>query len=358
MGWNRCLAKAPDWIAGHKALAGLKTEFGHPEPLGSIISALDRLPKHPKLWMAYIALLAGAGKHQKAADTAAKLRREIADLPPLQLLEARHLGFAGEISQAQALIDALPNNTPDLAYETARNALRRADFHAASLAIDRLLSDDRNDIAGWALAELCWRASSDPRHDWLMQDGQSVMRQSLGLGHSELAQICAATNRLHGSNAAPLGQSVRGGTQTRGDLRWSDDPHIARLFEAIEAVLRQYSAALPTIDETHPLAIFGQRAPEIVVGWSVRLLEGGQHISHLHGSGLLSSAAHMQVPKLGEGEGLLELGRPPQDIAIPLEPISRFAPEAGYLILFPSFLYHGTTPFADGERLTVAFDCT
>ena len=31
-------------------------------------------------------------------------------------------------------------------------------------------------------------------------------------------------------------------------------------------------------------------------------------------------------------------------------------PAAGHLALFPSTLYHGTTAFSAGERMTVAFD--
>jgi hypothetical protein len=52
----------------------------------------------------------------------------------------------------------------------------------------------------------------------------------------------------------------------------------------------------------------------------------------------------------------LEIGRPPGDLAIKLEPIASFTPLPGHLVLFPSFLYHGTRPFGSGERLSVAFD--
>ena len=31
-------------------------------------------------------------------------------------------------------------------------------------------------------------------------------------------------------------------------------------------------------------------------------------------------------------------------------------PKPGRLVLFPSTMWHGTEPFAAGERLTVAFD--
>jgi predicted 2-oxoglutarate/Fe(II)-dependent dioxygenase YbiX len=41
-----------------------------------------------------------------------------------------------------------------------------------------------------------------------------------------------------------------------------------------------------------------------------------------------------------------------------LPPLATFEPKPGRLVLFPSFLFHGTRPFTGGERLTVAFDLT
>ena len=54
--------------------------------------------------------------------------------------------------------------------------------------------------------------------------------------------------------------------------------------------------------------------------------------------------------------GLLELGRPPADLMLVLEPLCVLQPRQGHLALFPSTLYHGTTPFGTGIRITVAFD--
>jgi hypothetical protein len=39
-----------------------------------------------------------------------------------------------------------------------------------------------------------------------------------------------------------------------------------------------------------------------------------------------------------------------------LPPLATVEPKPGRLVLFPSFLFHGTRPFASGERLTIAFD--
>jgi hypothetical protein len=43
-------------------------------------------------------------------------------------------------------------------------------------------------------------------------------------------------------------------------------------------------------------------------------------------------------------------------MAVDLQPLALLPPEPGTLVLFPSYLFHGTRPFAAGERLTAAFD--
>ena len=54
--------------------------------------------------------------------------------------------------------------------------------------------------------------------------------------------------------------------------------------------------------------------------------------------------------------GWLTLGEPDAQLGLPLQPRRKVEPEPGRLVLFPSWMWHGTIPFAQGERLTVAFD--
>lgn len=78
----------------------------------------------------------------------------------------------------------------------------------------------------------------------------------------------------------------------------------------------------------------------------------------------MSSALYVELPDtLGNSadsadsaEGWLELGKPPNDLGLDLEPLALIEPKVGRLVLFPSILWHGTRPFPEGERLTIAFD--
>ena len=354
---EQTLVQAPDWIEGHKALARLKAQAGSSNALSSIEASLDVIPKNPRIWMAYLTLLGSAGRHDEAAAHTARLRQTIADLPELRLVEARHRGFAGEFKAAGALLDGLPKGLPELSFEQARCAMRLGNLDQASSLLEAIVAKQPQDIGAWALAELCWRATGSSRHGWLCPSDTLFVQSDLGFDKSELERLGRTLRTLHIARGAPLGQSVEGGTQTHGNLRLRQDEVIHDLFERIDRALADYTSELPRLETAHPLAALCERPAKVSASWSILLHSGGRHVPHLHDGGRVSSAAHIAIPpNLGADEGQLELGLPPEDIPLALEPIARFEPKPGYLVLFPSFVYHSTSRFAEGERLTVAFD--
>jgi hypothetical protein len=63
-------------------------------------------------------------------------------------------------------------------------------------------------------------------------------------------------------------------------------------------------------------------------------------------------------PDLGDKEaGYLALGDPnAPSFKIDLPALRTIEPKPGRLVLFPSYMWHGTLPFGEGERMSVAFD--
>jgi hypothetical protein len=125
--------------------------------------------------------------------------------------------------------------------------------------------------------------------------------------------------------------------------------------------VESYVAQLPSPDARHPL--LGRRRDRRIRfagSWSVRLRSGGKHSSHVHTQGWISSALYVALPHRGADEpsdaGWLTLGQPDEQLGLGMEPRRKVEPLAGQLVLFPSWMWHGTVPFAHGERLTVAFD--
>jgi hypothetical protein len=92
----------------------------------------------------------------------------------------------------------------------------------------------------------------------------------------------------------------------------------------------------------------------------VRLRRQGFHVNHIHPEGWISSAYYASVPAevadQDRRSGWLKFGAP--RFAVPgLAPFLEVQPKPGRLVLFPSYLWHGTNPLLDdAPRLSVAFD--
>jgi tetratricopeptide (TPR) repeat protein len=162
--------------------------------------------------------------------------------------------------------------------------------------------------------------------------------------------------RLHRSDERPLDQSLRGGTQTNRNLPLAN-PVVARFFQLIDAPICDYISRL-----THVEHVFDRRRRDgyqVIGSWSVALRAGGFHINHIHPMGWISSAYYVQVPELSEDAGTagwLKFGEPSFALA-QIAPDHFAKPEPGLLVLFPSYMWHGTVPIVDGSlRLTAAFD--
>jgi ectoine hydroxylase-related dioxygenase (phytanoyl-CoA dioxygenase family) len=81
----------------------------------------------------------------------------------------------------------------------------------------------------------------------------------------------------------------------------------------------------------------------------------------MHHQGWLSSAFYVATPEGAlereDRQGWLRLGQPPfrTEPEMPAELFVR--PKPGRLVLFPSYMWHGTKPFRTEERrTTIAFD--
>jgi hypothetical protein len=75
--------------------------------------------------------------------------------------------------------------------------------------------------------------------------------------------------------------------------------------------------------------------------------------------GWLSSAFYVALPAaVADGhQGWLQFDQPGIRTQPPLGPQRFVRPEPGLLVLFPSYMWHGTVPFSGDEpRLTIAFD--
>ena len=173
------------------------------------------------------------------------------------------------------------------------------------------------------------------------------------------AELAVRLASMHGLSLHPLDQSLRHGTQTPRDLTTVDDPVVALFIDAVAEPIRAYRAELGD-DATHPFTA-RNRGDVVLTGcWSVRLGRGGFHLNHIHPEGWISSAYYVDVPPevadAAERQGWIKFGEP--RLPVPGANAEHFVqPKPGRLVLFPSYIWHGTVPIdSDVPRLTVAFD--
>jgi hypothetical protein len=156
-----------------------------------------------------------------------------------------------------------------------------------------------------------------------------------------------------------MDQSLRCGSQTTRNLIAESDAAIGAALQAFQAPIADYLRALGHAPG-HPLSARNVGGAAIVGAWSVQLQRAGFHVNHLHPQGWISSAYYVDVP--GEVQdtalrsGWLKFGE--TRFPVPGATAERYLqPIPGRLVLFPSYMWHGTTPIHGAQpRLTIAFD--
>lgn len=162
----------------------------------------------------------------------------------------------------------------------------------------------------------------------------------------------------------PVSKSTTGGEQTGElDLRASAAKRaFAEMMNtAVTDAVAEYRAR--GLDQ-HPLM---QVAADdrTLRAWGTVIHAGGRQVPHMHPLGWLSAVYYVALPDSMAGsdeDGWLEFGKPPDKVwqkAAP--PVRRIEPRAGSLVVFPSWFWHRTLPFADTAttaqpRISIAFD--
>ncbi|MEO7386545.1 MAG: tetratricopeptide repeat protein [Gammaproteobacteria bacterium] len=172
--------------------------------------------------------------------------------------------------------------------------------------------------------------------------------------NAQLAALLRADSSLL---ASPLSKATRGGAQT-GEL----DPDSSAILMAFRDVL---NAELGTVIGElqrdgyagHPVMAWASDRWTLRL-WGTLLAPGGHQLPHLHPLAWLSGVYYVATPPQLGDDGALEFGEPPPRVAARVDPERRrIAAVPGRLVVFPSWFWHRTLPFAQlGDRISVAFD--
>ena len=350
----------PFWLAGHWLLSRLIGVSGSGEPVDQLIESVVRRHRgRADLWHHWLFTAMKRRDWPRALAVAEEAAATFLRDTSFVWLKAACLSECGDLAAATALYRQL-GPIPDIGngIYLCRHWLRTGK--------PELVSSLASQVSDPTLAEplfpyfgLAWRLLDDPRLRWL-EAPELVGVYDLTPDLPPLDELAAHLRTLHTQTEQPLEQSVRGGTQTDGPLLSRAEPVVRHLRRAIADAVRRHLDQLPAIDPKHPQLRHRRDRPIRFAGsWSVRLRGGGHHDQHIHPEGWFSSALYVALPPSIGGEekaGWLTLGQPQDSLGLNLEPQRLIEPKPGRLVLFPSTMWHGTVPFSNGERLTVAFD--
>ena len=363
--------------------------------------AVELQPLNPEAHRALASLrfMRGDPAFVRSLSTAVRAHR---DQLPLQIVLAELLWHSGELPGAETLLrDALTRNATDATVrstlarvlldqgrldeaeaEALEAASLRSDGPAAALHLVTVLiargrpAEARPFIAAqlqrdplapaWlAFESTAARMLGEERHRALCDYERFVRAFDLPPppGFGTIAEFNAALAAVledrHRFKRQPLDRTLRNGTQTSRSLLSDPEPVVQAALAAFQTAVLEYRAGLEVPPE-HPLARIRDGAVGFAGAWSVRLERAGFQVNHHRSGGLVSAVYDVVVPEDVRDPALklgwLKFGEPrypPPGVG----PEYFVEPRAGRLVLFPSYLWHGTNPiYSHTPRLSIAFD--
>lgn len=311
--------------------------------------------------IAYINLLL-EGKNFAKALTAIEELLVNDDQTISALLKSRTLRLQNKPSEAlEALAPFESSNIIEINLELAENALILNDLPLATQQLNYL---EKLAVKDFSLQQIVRsntyileRLKGLPVESRLKD---TVWQQRLPDKEVALLTLQNYLEKLHLRLCPPVSQSVRNGTQTRGNLFPATNNSLKALEKFFKCQIAEFIRANSSYLNVAYNVDISENTIEFSGSWSVLNKSNGFHVPHYHSKGLVSGVFYVDVPQeLSEidNAGHLYLGRVDKTPFYQVEQFATVKPENGKLVLFPSHMWHGTFPTKqNGNRLTIAFD--
>ena len=360
--YRTAIARKPDYVEAHYNLGNALKNLGEPdeaitvyrravdiEPglapahhnLGNALHSLGRLDEAAAAYRRVLAIMPDAAETHRnlgivlqelghREDAAAAFRCALAFKPDWPLANSNLLNVLLELGDSQAVLEASdewlrlsPGTTEALALKClALNELGRRELLRDLLDFDRFVRITHVDVpVGYA---------------------------SLADFNSALARhICAHPTLKTPPEDDPTYHHPS--LQITEELLVEPKGPVADLEQAISRAVAEYREVISG-DSGHPfVATWPQRWR--LSSWGVVLDGQGNLVPHIHLDGYLGGVYYVQLPEVvtatrSDKAEWFELGRPPDDLNCTAAPeVHAVQPAEGRMLLFPSYMYHGTLPF-------------
>lgn len=364
--YKQALSFAPLRADIHRELARMLWEQGAGTRFLDTLDAVTARAPSAELF----ALKAEMAYRAGLADVAEAAARQALELDGGAALPKRMLGLlrrhrddsGGAVEMLAAALADAPEDFETL-HALVETMLGRGDFEDAVRLLDRQAPPEHMQ-KHIALKANAMRLTGDPEYRRYYDYERFTRKMFIDPppGYDDLASFNAALAEaiipLHRGTRQPLEQTLYGGTQSVGRLWHEPHPAIQALKRQLLAAAERFVEDLPT-DPEHPF--LRRKSKDLVCqgAWSVVLASGGGHVDHIHPKGWISASYYVQVPEevlAGEKPGFLRLGATGLS-GVDLEAERWFKPEAGAVVFFPSYIWHGVEPFQSARpRITAPFD--
>ncbi len=368
--YRKAIKENPAYVESHKNLSGLLWEIGEQKTfLSSYIDAFHLLPSDLELRFSYAATLVRVGEYSVAYDFLTQFSKLAEkDYRYYDLIGKAYKGL-GDKTKALAMqrkayeFDNIPSA---ISISLAETLLELEFYSEAQKVIDECLRHEPNNKHAWAVLGLAWTMLGDPRSE-ILNDYDNLVREytiETPEGFDNIQDFCQQLGTylkgLHTAKRQPLEQTLAGGTQTQGNLFNDSNPLVRALVKSIEECVRDYIKNIKELEGALPI-IKSHDSFHFSGSWSVLLKQNGFHNQHVHPMGWISSAFYVQLPDSiddeQEKQGWLKIGPSNIDLVESVAHQKHIKPAVGKLVLFQSYMWHGTIPFSSNEeRITVAFD--
>ena len=360
------LARTPNDASVHHSYNDLLYRLGRTE---EFLKSYDRVPPSRPLMIGKAFFLSHAKRGEEAhAVYAQMLARDPSD-QVAAIGVANTLTMAKRFDEAGAAFDrilAKQTDNAELFSCAAEAVVQGGDAQKAAWLCEQGLKLEPHNGACLAVLSIASRMLEDGRdedinrYDTLVKSFDLDVPQGFSRMEDFNHELNAELDRLHPQTREFINQSLRGGTQTPDQLFTAELPMVQKLKQRIDEAVARYACEL-TEDEQHPLLSRRAREFGYAGSWSSRLRDCGFHVNHIHPMGWISSCYYVAVPDAVRDEagrqGWIKFGEPSFEAGLK-DPIRRaIQPAPGRLVLFPSYMWHGTVPFRDAAaRTTIAFD--
>ncbi|WP_159978858.1 MULTISPECIES: tetratricopeptide repeat protein [unclassified Novosphingobium] len=333
----------------------------HDEAAARYNRSLALRPGHLETALNLIDALAASGRR----DEAENLVRQVLRAQPRNLRAANQLGlmresagdFAGAVAALRGAFDpAAPNHA--LGINLARVLILAGEGEDALGVCGTLASTQPSVTTPLALSVAAFERLGHVRErDAMMALDRfvSVHDITAAPGFADMAQFNAALVaelRAHPSlTFEPEGLVTRQG-RLSGDLADAETPALRGLAGIAKEHLAAALAGFAAQPADHPF-LRAMPADWNLTLWGTILQPGGEVGPHIHAPNWLSGVYY---PAFEGDDGAFAIGVLPGELGGGGTPVIK-SPRAGRMILFPSYLWHGTLPFrGEQERISFAFD--